>query len=156
MVIYFYIKYSYSHLIFYFVLHMISENLNPVTLIIQFLLFSFIYAYIILKPNEYVVILYSLSNLLIYIFFIWMIERSLSIDLLLFMYNQNQPLTIQEISSANSVYEMSSSFRINQAVNASIINESNLKYSLSELGITFTKILSEYPFIGFVSDLRII
>ena len=82
------------------------------------------------------------DSLLIFIFFIWVIERSLSIDLLLFMYNQNQPLTIQEISSANSVYEMSSSFRINQAVNASIINESNLKYSLSELGITFTKILS--------------
>ena len=94
-----------------------------------------------MKPNEYVVILYSLSNLLIYIFFIWVIEKSLSIDLLLFMYNQNQPLTIQEISGANSLYEMSS-FRIDQAVNASIVNESNLKYSLSEQGITFTKILS--------------
>lgn len=116
------------------------------TLLIQFLLFSFIYSYIVLKPNEYVVILYSLSNLLIYIFFIWVIEKSLSIDLLLFMYNQNQPLTIQEISGASSIYEMSS-FRIDQAVNASIVNESNLKYSLSEQGITFTKILSFKKFI---------
>ena len=143
-----YKKYILFNLIFFsshlLIQYFFNKNIifTYTTLLIQFLLFSFIYAYIILKPNEYVVILYSLSNLLICIFFIWMIERSLSIDLLLFMYNQNQPLTIQEISSANSVYEMSSSFRINQAVNASIINESNLKYSLSELGITFTKILS--------------
>ncbi len=142
-----YKKYILFNLIF-FISHLLIQYFfnkdiifTYATLLIQFLLFSFIYSYIVLKPNEYVVILYSLSNLLIYIFFIWVIEKSLSIDLLLFMYNQNQPLTIQEISGANSLYEMSS-FRIDQAVNASIVNESNLKYSLSEQGITFTKILS--------------
>jgi len=126
-----------------FIHYFFNKNIQfiYVTLLIQFLLFSIIYVYFVLKPNEYVVIFYSLSNLIIYIFFIWVIEKSLSIDLLLFMYNQNQPLTIQEISSTNNLYDMSY-FRIKQAISASFVNESNLKYSLTELGITFTKILS--------------
>ena len=126
-----------------FIHYFFNKNIQfiYVTLLIQFLLFSIIYVYFVLKPNEYVVIFYSLSNLIIYIFFIWVIEKSLSIDLLLFMYNQNQPLTIQEISSTNNLYDMSY-FRIKQAISASFVNESNLKYSLTEQGITFIKILS--------------
>jgi hypothetical protein len=126
-----------------FIQYFFNKNIQfiYVTLLIQFLLFSIIFVYFVLKPNEYVVIFFSLSNLIIYIFFIWVIEKSLSIELLLFMYNQNQPLTIQEISSTNNLYDMSY-FRIKQAISASFVNESNLKYSLTELGITFTKILS--------------
>lgn len=126
-----------------FIQYFFNKNIQftYTTLLIQFLLISIIYVYFVLKPNEYVVIFYSLSNLIIYIFFIWVIEKSLSIELLLFMYNQNQPLTIQEISSTNNLYEMSY-FRIKQAISASIVNESNLKYSLTDQGITFTKILS--------------
>ena len=126
-----------------FIQYFFNKNIQfiYVTLLIQFLLFSIIFVYFVLKPNEYVVIFFSLSNLIIYIFFIWVIEKSLSIELLLFIYNQNQPLTIQEISSTNNLYDMSY-FRIKQAISASFVNESNLKYSLTELGITFTKILS--------------
>lgn len=142
-----YKKYILFNLVFFsfhlFIQYFFNKNINfaYATLLIQFLIFAILYAYFILKPEEYVIIAYSLSNLLIYIFFIWVIEKSLSIDLLLYMYNEKEPLTLQEISSANNLYEMSS-FRINQAVNAMIVNEINLKYSLSYSGIAFTKILS--------------
>lgn len=142
-----YKKYFLFNLVFFsfhlFIQYFFNKNINfaYATLLIQFLIFAIFYAYFILKPEEYVIIAYSLSNLLIYIFFIWVIEKSLSIDLLLYMYNEKEPLTLQEISSANNLYEMSS-FRINQAVNAMIVNEINLKYSLSDSGIAFTKILS--------------
>lgn len=140
-------KYILFNIIFFlshlFIQYFFNKNIEFIyaTLLTQFLLFSIIYVYFVLKPNEYAVIFYSFSNLIIYIFFIWVLEKSLSIDLLLFMYNQNQPLTIQEISSTNNLYEMSS-FRIKQAINASFVNEANLKFTLTEKGVIFTKILS--------------
>ena len=91
--------------------------------------------------NDFVIILYSLSNLIIYIFFIWVIEKSLSIDLLLHMYEQGYPLTIEEISNANNLYDMTS-FRINQVKSASVVLYDGSKYQLSNIGKVFTMFLS--------------
>ena len=74
-------------------------------------------------------------------FFIWVIEKSLSIDLLLYMYEQGYPLTIEEISNANNLYDMTS-FRINQVKNASVVLQDGSKFQLSNIGKVFTMFLS--------------
>ncbi len=132
----------------FFVFHLLIQyffnkwiQFNYLTLIFEFILFSFMSYRFLFAKNDFVIILYSLSNLIIYIFFIWVIEKSLSIDLLLHMYEQGYPLTIEEISNANNLYDMTS-FRINQVKSASVVLYDGSKYQLSNIGKVFTMFLS--------------
>ena len=106
----------------------------------KFIIFSFATIYLFLEKDEYTIILFSISNLAVYLFFIWVIEKSLSIDLLIFMYEKPGPLTLSEVSGARDLLEMTS-FRINQGIDAGLINESSDKIELSNSGKLFTQIL---------------
>ena len=118
-----------------------SINSNYAFLIIEFILFSLIFNYFYLDSEEKIILLFSLSNLAIYLFFIWVIEKSLSIDLLIYIYENEGPLTILEVSQANDLEKMSA-FRINQGVNSGLIENISGKVALSSLGERFTILLS--------------
>jgi len=131
----------------FFIFHIISQsifseliNSNYLLLTTEFIIFSFATIYLFLEKDEYTIILFSISNLAVYLFFIWVIEKSLSIDLLIFMYEKPGPLTLSEVSGARDLLEMTS-FRINQGIDAGLINESSDKIELSNSGKLFTQIL---------------
>ena len=131
----------------FFIFHIISQsifseriNSNYLLLTTEFIIFSFATIYLFLEKDEYTIILFSISNLAVYLFFIWVIEKSLSIDLLIFMYEKPGPLTLSEVSGARDLLEMTS-FRINQGIDAGLINESSDKIELSNSGRLFTQIL---------------
>ena len=70
----------------FFLIHLVLQNIfkqfinsNYLLLLLEFSLFAFIFTKFLSK-KERIVILFSLSNLVIYLFFIWVIEKSLSID----------------------------------------------------------------------------
>ena len=56
------------------------------------------------------------------------------------MYEKPGPLTLSEVSGARDLLEMTS-FRINQGIDAGLINESSDKIELSNSGRLFTQIL---------------
>ena len=132
----------------FFLLHLLiqvifnnSINSNYIFLIIEFILFSLIFNYFYLDSEEKIILLFSLSNLAIYLFFIWVIEKSLSIDLLIYIFENEGPLTISEVSQANDLEKMST-FRINQGVSSGLIENTGGKVELSSLGERFTILLS--------------
>ena len=92
----------------FFLIHLVLQNIfkqfinsNYLLLLLEFSLFAFIFTIKFLSKKERIVILFSLSNLVIYLFFIWVIEKSLSIDLLIFMLNSNELLTIEQVRKKN-------------------------------------------------------
>jgi len=132
----------------FFLIHLLFQNIfkqfinsNYLLLLFEFSLFAFIFSSKFLSKKERIVIFFSLSNLVIYLFFIWVIEKSLSIDLLIFMLNANEPLTIDQVSNANNLIDMTS-FRINQGLNSGLIESVGNKVKLSEIGVPFTKFLN--------------
>ena len=132
----------------FFLLHLLIQvifnnyiNSNYIFLIIEFILFSLIFNYFYLDSEEKIILLFSLSNLAIYLFFIWVIEKSLSIDLLIYIFENEGPLTISEVSQANDLEKMST-FRINQGVSSGLIENTGGKVELSSLGERFTILLS--------------
>ena len=116
-------------------------NSNYLLLLLEFSLFAFIFTIKFLSKKERIVILFSLSNLVIYLFFIWVIEKSLSIDLLIFMLNSNELLTIEQVSNANNLIDMTS-FRIDQGINSGLVESIGNKFKLSDRGVIFTRILN--------------
>ena len=142
-----YKKYIFFNLIF-FIFHLLIQYFfnkdiifTYATLLIQFLIFCHFLCILYFEARRIrnnCLLLKQFINL----YFFHLGHRKVTLyRFAVYMYNEKEPLTLQEISSANNLYEMSS-FRINQAVNAMIVNEINLKYSLSDSGIAFTKILS--------------
>ncbi len=132
----------------FFLIHLLLQNIfkqiinsNYLLLLFEFSLFAFIFSSKFLSKKERIVILFSLSNLVIYLFFIWVIEKSLSIDLLIFMLNSDQLLTIDQVSNANNLIDMTS-FRINQGINSGLVESIGNKVKLSDRGEVFTKILN--------------
>ena len=132
----------------FFLIHLVLQNIfkqfinsNYLLLLLEFSLFAFIFTIKFLSKKERIVILFSLSNLVIYLFFIWVIEKSLSIDLLIFMLNSDQLLTIDQVSNANNLIDMTS-FRINQGINSGLVESIGNKVKLSDRGEVFTKILN--------------
>ena len=132
----------------FFLIHLLFQNIfkqiinsNYLLLLFEFSLFAFIFSSKFLSKKERIVILFSLSNLVIYLFFIWVIEKSLSIDLLIFMLNSDQLLTIDQVSNANNLIDMTS-FRINQGINSGLVESIGNKVKLSDRGEVFTKILN--------------
>ena len=132
----------------FFLIHLVLQNIfkqfinsNYLLLLLEFSLFAFIFTIKFLSKKERIVILFSLSNLVIYLFFIWVIEKSLSIDLLIFMLNSDELLTIDQVSNANNLIDMTS-FRINQGINSGLVESIGNKVKLSDRGEVFTKILN--------------
>ena len=132
----------------FFLFHLIFQNVlkeiinsHYLLFLFEFLIFVFIFSTKFLSKKERIVILFSLSNIVIYLFFIWVIERSLSIDLLIFMLNSNEPLTIEQFSNANVLID-ATSFRINQGIDSGLIESVENKVKLSDSGIIFTRILN--------------
>ena len=132
----------------FFLIHLLFQNIfkqiinsNYLLLLFEFSLFAFIFSSKFLSKKERIVILFSLSNLVIYLFFIWVIEKSLSIDLLIFMLNSNELLTIEQVSNANNLIDMTS-FRIDQGINSGLVESIGNKVKLSDRGVVFTKILN--------------
>ena len=128
-------KYLIFNLSFYLVHFALQNVLKEITnshyllFLFEFFIFAFIFSTYFLTKKERIVILFSLSNLVIYLFFIWVIERSLSIDLLIYMLNSNEFLTIEQFSNANVLID-ATSFRINQGIDSGLI-ESVEKLNLS-------------------------
>ena len=132
----------------FFLIHLVLQNIfkqfinsNYLLLLLEFSLFAFIFTIKFLSKKERIVILFSLSNLVIYLFFIWVIEKSLSIDLLIFMLNSNELLTIEQVSNANNLIDMTS-FRIDQGINSGLVESIGNKFKLSDIGVIFTRILN--------------
>ena len=132
----------------FFLIHLVLQNIfkqfinsNYLLLLLEFSLFAFIFTIKFLSKKERIVILFSLSNLVIYLFFIWVIEKSLSIDLLIFMLNSNELLTIEQVSNANNLIDMTS-FRIDQGINSGLVEPIGNKFKLSDRGVIFTRILN--------------
>ena len=132
----------------FFLIHLVLQNFfkqfinsNYLLLLLEFSLFAFIFTNKFLSKKERIVILFSLSNLVIYLFFIWVIEKSLSIDLLIFMLNSNELLTIEQVSNANNLIDMTS-FRIDQGINSGLVESIGNKFKLSDRGVIFTRILN--------------
>ncbi len=132
----------------FFLIHLVLQNIfkqfinsNYLLLLLEFSLFAFIFTIKFLSKKERIVILFSLSNLVIYLFFIWVIEKSLSIDLLIFMLNSNELLTIEQVSNANNLIDMTS-FRIDQGINSGLVESIGNKFKLSDRGVIFTRILN--------------
>tara|TARA_B100000242_G_C42968352_1_gene449263 strand:+ start:172 stop:630 length:459 start_codon:yes stop_codon:yes gene_type:complete len=132
----------------FFLIHLVLQNIfkqfinsNYLLLLLEFSLFAFIFTNKFLSKKERIVILFSLSNLVIYLFFIWVIEKSLSIDLLIFMLNSNELLTIEQVSNANNLIDMTS-FRIDQGINSGLVESIGNKFKLSDRGVIFTRILN--------------
>lgn len=132
----------------FFLIHLVLQNIfkqfinsNYLLLLFEFSLFTFIFTIKFLSKKERIVILFSLSNLVIYLFFIWVIEKSLSIDLLIFMLNSNELLTIEQVSNANNLIDMTS-FRIDQGINSGLVESIGNKFKLSDRGVIFTRILN--------------
>lgn len=132
----------------FFLIHLVLQNIfkqfinsNYLLLLLEFSLFAFIFTIKFLSKKERIVILFSLSNLVIYLFFIWVIEKSLSIDLLIFMLNSDELLTIDQVSNANNLIDMTS-FRIDQGINSGLVESIGNKVKLSDRGVVFTKILN--------------
>ena len=132
----------------FFLIHLVLQNIfkqfinsNYLLLLFEFSLFAFIFTIKFLSKKERIVILFSLSNLVIYLFFIWVIEKSLSIDLLIFMLNSDELLTIDQVSNANNLIDMTS-FRIDQGINSGLVESIGNKVKLSDRGVVFTKILN--------------
>ena len=132
----------------FFLIHLVLQNIfkqfinsNYLLLLFEFSLFAFIFTIKFLSKKERIVILFSLSNLVIYLFFIWVIEKSLSIDLLIFMLNSNELLTIEQVSNANNLIDMTS-FRIDQGINSGLVESIGNKFKLSDRGVIFTRILN--------------
>ena len=132
----------------FFLIHLLFQNIfkqiinsNYLLLLFEFSLFAFIFSSKFLSKKERIVILFSLSNLVIYLFFIWVIEKSLSIDLLIFMLNSDELLTIDQVSNANNLIDMTS-FRIDQGINSGLVESIGNKVKLSDRGVVFTKILN--------------
>ena len=132
----------------FFLIHLVLQNFfkqfinsNYLLLSVEFSLFALIFSIKLLSKRERIVILFSLSNLVIYVFFIWVIEKSLSIDLLIFMLNSNELLTIDQVSNANNLIDMTS-FRIDQGINSGLVESIGNKVKLSDRGVVFTKILN--------------
>ena len=131
----------------FFLIHLVLQNFfkqfinsNYLLLSVEFSLFALIFSIKFLSKRERIVILFSLSNLVIYLFFIWVIEKSLSIDLLIFMLNSDELLTIDQVSNANNLIDMTS-FRIDQGINSGLVESIGNKVKLSDRGVVFTKIL---------------
>lgn len=132
----------------FFLIHLVLQNIfkqfinsNYLLLSVEFSLFALIFSIKFLSKRERIVILFSLSNLVIYLFFIWVIEKSLSIDLLIFMLNSNELLTIEQVSNANNLIDMTS-FRIDQGINSGLVESIGNKFKLSDRGVIFTRILN--------------
>ena len=132
----------------FFLIHLVLQNIfkqfinsNYLLLLLEFSLFAFIFTIKFLSKKERIVILFSLSNLVIYLFFIWVIEKSLSIDLSIFMLNSNELLTIEQVSNANNLIDMTS-FRIDQGINSGLVESIGNKFKLSDRGVIFTRILN--------------
>ena len=132
----------------FFLIHLVLQNIfkqfinsNYLLLLLEFSLFAFIFTIKFLSKKERIVILFSLSNLVIYLFFIWVIEKSLSIDLLIFMLNSDELLTIDQVSNANNLIDMTS-FRIDQGINSGLVESIGNKVKLSDRGVVFTKTLN--------------
>ena len=132
----------------FFLIHLVLQNIfkqfinsNYLLLLLEFSLFAFIFTIKFLSKKERIVILFSLSNLVIYLFFIWVIEKSLSIDLLIFMLNSNELLTVEQVSNANNLIDMTS-FRIDQGINSGLVESIGNKFKLSDRGVIFTRILN--------------
>tara|TARA_B100000123_G_C25480514_1_gene318963 strand:+ start:74 stop:532 length:459 start_codon:yes stop_codon:yes gene_type:complete len=132
----------------FFLIHLVLQNFfkqfinsNYLLLSVEFSLFALIFSIKFLSKRERIVILFSLSNLVIYLFFIWVIEKSLSIDLLIFMLNSDELLTIDQVSNANNLIDMTS-FRIDQGINSGLVESIGNKVKLSDRGVVFTKILN--------------
>ena len=132
----------------FFLIHLVLQNIfkqfinsNYLLLLLEFSLFAFIFTIKFLSKKERIVILFSLFNFLIYLFFIWVIEKSLSIDLLIFMLNSNELLTIEQVSNANNLIDMTS-FRIDQGINSGLVESIGNKFKLSDRGVIFTSILN--------------
>ena len=132
----------------FFIIHLLFQNIfteiinsNYLLLLFEFFLFASIFSTKFLSKKERIVILFSLSNLVIYLFFIWVIEKSLSIDLLIFMLNSNELLTIEQVSNANNLIDMTS-FRIDQGINSGLVESIGNKFKLSDRGVIFTRILN--------------
>ena len=132
----------------FFLIHLVLQNIfkqfinsNYLLLLFEFSLFAFIFTIKFLSKKERIVILFSISNLVIYLFFIWVIEKSLSIDLLIFMLNSNELLTIEQVSNANNLIDMTS-FRIDQGINSGLVESIGNKFKLSDRGVIFTRILN--------------
>ena len=140
-------KYLIFNLSFYLVHFALQNVLKEITnshyllFLFEFFVFAFIFSTKFLSKKERIVILFSLSNLVIYLFFIWVIERSLSIDLLIYMLNSNEFLTIEQFSNANVLID-ATSFRINQGIDSGLIESVENKVKLSDSGIIFTRILN--------------
>ena len=132
----------------FFLFHLIFQNVlkeiinsHYLLFLFEFFIFAFIFSTKFLSKKERIVILFSISNIVIYLFFIWVIERSLSIDLLIFMLNSNEPLTIEQFSNANVLID-ATSFRINQGIDSGLIESVGNKVKLSDRGIIFTRVLN--------------
>lgn len=140
-------KYLIFNLSFYLVHFALQNVLKEITnshyllFLFEFFIFAFIFSTYFLTKKERIVILFSLSNLVIYLFFIWVIERSLSIDLLIYMLNSNESLTLEQFSNANVLID-ATSFRINQGIDSGLIESVENKVKLSDSGIIFTRILN--------------
>ena len=140
-------KYLIFNLSFYLVhfalQNVLKEIINShyLLFLFEFFVFAFIFSTKFLSKKERIVVLFSLSNLVIYLFFIWVIERSLSIDLLIYMLNSNEFLTIEQFSNANVLID-ATSFRINQGIDSGLIESVENKVKLSDRGIIFTRILN--------------
>ena len=140
-------KYLIFNLSFYLVHFALQNVLKEITnshyllFLFEFFIFAFIFSTYFLTKKERIIILFSLSNLVIYLFFIWVIERSLSIDLLIYMLNSNEFLTIEQFSNANVLID-ATSFRINQGIDSGLIESVENKVKLSDRGIIFTRILN--------------
>ena len=114
-------------------------NSHYLLFLFEFFIFTFIFSTkFYQKKNSYLIFF---INLAIYLFFIWVIERSLSIDLLIYMLNSNESLTIEQFSNANVLID-ATSFRINQGIDSGLIESVENKVKLSDRGIIFTRILN--------------
>ena len=57
------------------------------------------------------------------------------------MLNSNELLTIEQVSNANNLIDMTS-FRINQGINSGLVESIGNKFKLSDRGVIFTRILN--------------